>query len=116
VVGHVHLSVGDTVTAKEFYVDRLGFETTASLGDSALFVSAGGYHHHMAMNTWNSAGAGRRARTLGLGQVDIVLPGRDDIGALAERMRHFGIDTRDDGQTVAFDDPWANVIRVTTGA
>ncbi len=55
VVGHVHLSVGDIASAREFYVDRLGFETTASLGGSALFVSAGGYHHHMAMNTWNSA-------------------------------------------------------------
>ena len=55
VVGHVHLSVGDIASAREFYVDRLGFETTASLGGPALFVSAGGYHHHMAMNTWNSA-------------------------------------------------------------
>jgi catechol 2,3-dioxygenase len=114
-VGHVHLSVGDTRSAKEFYVDRLGFETTISMGTSALFVSAGGYHHHMAMNTWNSAGAGRRARTLGLGQVDIVLPHADEIGALGERMSHYGIDTRDDGKTVSFDDPWGNVIRVTSG-
>jgi catechol 2,3-dioxygenase len=115
VVGHVHLSVGDTASAKEFYVDRLGFETTISMGAQALFVSAGGYHHHMAMNTWNSAGAGRRARTLGLGQVDILVPGTDDIGALDERMSHYGIGTRDDGQTVSFDDPWGNLIRVTTG-
>jgi catechol 2,3-dioxygenase len=114
VVGHVHLSVGDTATAKEFYVDRLGFETTISMGTSALFVSAGGYHHHMAMNTWNSAGAGRRARTLGLGQVDILVPAVDDIGALGERMSHYGIGTRDDGKTVSFDDPWGNVIRVTS--
>jgi catechol 2,3-dioxygenase len=114
VVGHVHLSVGDTATAKEFYVDRLGFETTIAMGTQALFVSAGGYHHHMAMNTWNSAGAGRRARTLGLGQVDIVVPGADDIGALGERMSHYGIGTRDDGQTVSFDDPWGNLIRVRT--
>jgi len=114
VVGHVHLSVGDVATAREFYVDRLGFEQTTAFGDSALFVSAGGYHHHMAMNTWNSAGAGRRGPSLGLGQVDILVPGSDDVGALNERMRHFGIGTRDDGQTVSFDDPWGNVIRVTT--
>ena len=114
VVGHVHLSVGDVATAREFYVDRLGFEQTTAFGDSALFVSAGGYHHHMAMNTWNSAGAGRRGPSLGLGQVDILVPGTDDVGALDERMRHFGIGTRDDGQTVSFDDPWGNVIRVTT--
>ncbi len=114
VVGHVHLSVGDVATAKEFYVDRLGFEQTIAIPGQALFVSAGGYHHHMAMNTWNSAGAGRRARTLGLGQVDIVVPSVDDLGSLGERMQHYGIGTRDDGQALSFDDPWANLIRVTT--
>jgi catechol 2,3-dioxygenase len=114
VVGHVHLSVGDIPSAREFYVDRLGFEQTTMFGSQALFVSAGGYHHHMAMNTWNSAGAGRRARTLGLGQVDIVLPSANDLGALGERMTHFGVQTRRDGRTLAFDDPWANLIRVTT--
>ena len=82
-VGHVHLSIGDVAAAKEFYVDRLGFETTARLGDSALFVSSGGYHHHMAMNTWNSRGAGRRRYTLGLGEVEIRLPSADDLGALS---------------------------------
>jgi catechol 2,3-dioxygenase len=116
VVGHVHLSVGDTTTAREFYADRLGFETTIEIPGQAVFVSAGKYHHHMAMNVWNSRGAGRRARTLGLGQVDIVVPSADDVGALTERMSHFGVDTRDDGQTVAFDDPWANLIRVTAAS
>jgi len=114
VVGHVHLSVGDTASAKKFYVDRLGFETTVEMPGSALFVSAGGYHHHMAMNVWNSRGAGQRQRTLGLAQVDIVVPSADDLGALTERMTHFGVAARDDGQTVSFDDPWANLIRVTT--
>jgi catechol 2,3-dioxygenase len=116
VVGHVHLSVGDTVTAREFYVERLGFETTVEMPGSALFVSAGKYHHHMAMNVWNSRGAGPRQQTLGLGQVDIVVPTTDDIGALQERMKHFGISTRDDGQTVSIDDPWANLLRVTAAA
>ena len=67
VVGHVHLSVGDVDSAREFYVNRLGFEATANFGSQALFVSAGGYHHHMAMNTWSSAGAGKRRLALGLG-------------------------------------------------
>ncbi|QAY70149.1 VOC family protein [Xylanimonas protaetiae] len=111
-VGHVHLSVGDIASARRFYVDQLGFDATASLGGSALFVSAGGYHHHLAMNTWNSAGAGRRARTLGLGQLDLVLPTGDDVGALADRMRFYGAATADDGQTLAFEDPWANTVRV----
>jgi len=116
VIGHVHLSVGDTVSAREFYVDRLGFETTVEMPGSALFVSAGKYHHHMAMNVWNSQGAGRRQPTLGLGQIDIVVPGADDLGALTERMKHFGVATRDDGRTVSIDDPWANLIRVTAAA
>ncbi|MCU1636410.1 MAG: glyoxalase [Cryobacterium sp.] len=115
-VGHVHLSVGDVQSAREFYVDRLGFETTAAFGDSALFVSAGGYHHHMAMNTWNSSGSGRRPLSLGLGEVDIVVPTREDLGALGERMSHYGIEPRDDGQTIGFDDPWANRILVTARA
>ena len=115
-VGHVHLAVGDAASAKDFYVDRLGFETTTRFGDSALFVSAGGYHHHMAMNTWNSAGAGRRGRTLGLGQVEIQVPTADDLGALGERMAHFGVEARDDGCTVSFEDPWANLIRATVAA
>ncbi len=112
-VGHVHLSVGDVATARSFYVDTLGFETTAGFGE-ALFVSAGGYHHHMAMNTWNSRGAGRRQLALGLGLVRIEVPGADDLGALTERMRHGGVELADDGRTVAFDDPWANRIEVTT--
>ncbi|KQQ06450.1 MULTISPECIES: VOC family protein [unclassified Rathayibacter] len=112
-VGHVHLSVGDVATAKEFYVDRLGFETTIAYGGQALFVSAGGYHHHMAMNTWNSLGAGRRQLALGLGQVEIVVPGADDVGALGERLRHARVTTADDGRTLAFEDPWSNAIRVT---
>ncbi|MFJ8894758.1 VOC family protein [Leifsonia sp. NPDC102414] len=112
VVGHVHLSVGDVATARAFYVDRLGFETTAALGDQALFVSAGGYHHHMAMNTWNSKGAGPRRLALGLGEVEIQVPTADDLGSLTERMRHYGVQTRDDGRSVAFDDPWANTVRV----
>lgn len=111
-VGHVHLSVGDVDAARSFYVDALGFETTAGFGD-ALFVSAGGYHHHMAMNTWNSRGAGRRQLALGLGLVRIEVPGADDLGALTERMRHGGVELADDGRTVAFDDPWANRIEVT---
>ncbi|MFP7761526.1 VOC family protein [Marisediminicola sp. LYQ134] len=115
-VGHVHLSVGDIAQAREFYVDRLGFETTAALGDQALFVSAGGYHHHMAMNTWASRGASPRTRALGLGEVDIVVPSSDEVGALVERMTHFGSAPADDGRTVTISDPWNNTIRVTSSA
>ena len=49
-----------------------------------------------------------------LGRVDIDVPGADDLGTLVERMRHYGVEARDDGRTVSLDDPWGNLIRVTT--
>ncbi len=109
-VGHVHLSVRDVATARDFYVTRLGFDQTAALGGQALFVSAGGYHHHMAMNVWNSRGAGPRMPALGLGRVDLVLPDTDALGDLTERLRHHGTTVRDDGRSVSFDDPWNNAL------
>ncbi|ROQ39648.1 catechol 2,3-dioxygenase [Frondihabitans sp. PhB188] len=115
-VGHVHLSVGDVPSARRFYVEQLGFEATTEFGPQALFVSAGGYHHHMAMNTWQSAGAGRRQLALGLGLVRIQVPGADDLGALGERLAHYGVATADDGRLLGFDDPWANRIEVSVTA
>ncbi len=112
-VGHVHLQVGDVATAEKFYVDTLGFEKTAGFHGQALFVSAGGYHHHMAMNVWNSRGAGPRKDTLGLGEVLIRLPEKDGVGALHERLARRGIGVADDGADILFDDPWKNRIRVS---
>ncbi len=111
-VGHVHLKVGDVATARAFYVDALGFEVTAEW-NGALFVAAGGYHHHMAMNTWASRGAGARAATIGLGQVSIALPTRGDLDALAGRLRAARVDVRDDGRTLRFEDPWRSLLEVS---
>ena len=76
-------------------------------------MSAGGYHHHMAMNTWTSQGVGLRAPALGLGRVDIVVPTPDDVADLDARARAHGIQTREDGATVELDDPWGNLVRVS---
>ena len=111
-VGHVHLQVGDVQSAQDFYVDTLGFEKTAGWHGQALFVSAGGYHHHMAMNVWNSRGAGPRQDTLGLGEVLIEVPAGDDVGALADRLRVAGLASHHTGAELRFDDPWRNRIRV----
>ncbi len=111
-VGHVHLQVGDTATAEAFYVDTLGFERTAGFHGQALFVSAGGYHHHMAMNVWNSRGAGPRRDTLGLGEVLIAVPSDDDVAGLADRLRVAGIDSFHTGAELVFEDPWRNRLRV----
>ena len=115
-VGHVHLCIGDVTSARNFYVDQLGFESTAELGNTALFVSAGGYHHHMAMNTWQSRGAGRRRLTLGLGLVRIEVPSTDELDSLTDRLAFHSVETRDDGRTLEFDDPWANRIQVSAAA
>lgn len=112
-IGHVHLQVGDVKLAQQFYVDTLGFEKTSGFHGQALFVSAGGYHHHMAMNVWNSRGAGPRKDTLGLGEVLIKLPTANDAGALAERLAHHKIAVADTGAELRFEDPWKNQIRVT---
>ncbi|WP_051259334.1 VOC family protein [Schaalia suimastitidis] len=114
-VGHVHLQVGDTKTAHAFYVDTLGFDLTARLGNSAIFVSAGGYHHHMAMNTWNSAGASRRHDTLGLANIDLFLPEADSIAALEDRLSYAGVAyQRGDGQLTVYD-PWNNQLSIRQG-
>ncbi|MBD5786960.1 VOC family protein [Cellulosimicrobium terreum] len=112
VVGHVHLQVGDVASARSFYVDALGFEETATV-PGALFVSAGGYHHHMAMNTWNSRGAGPRASSLGLGKVALTVPAQDDVGALGARLARAGVATQDDGAVLRFEDPWRNRVEVS---
>jgi catechol 2,3-dioxygenase len=113
VIGHVHLSVGDVATAQHFYVDQLGFDLTTAFAGQAIFVSAGGYHHHMAMNVWRSSGAGRRMPALGLGQVDLVLPSVDELGATAERLQHHGVAVRNVGPTLELDDPWGTLLRLT---
>ena len=114
-LGHVHLQVGDIASAQRFYVDALGFDQTFLMGSQALFVSAGGYHHHMAMNVWNSAGAGPRTSTLGMGVVDIVVPSVDEVAAADERLRTAGFATTHDGRTLSVLDPWRNEIRLAAG-
>jgi catechol 2,3-dioxygenase len=112
-VGHVHLKVGDIASAKAFYVDIIGFDITARFGEQALFVSAGGYHHHVGMNTWQSQGAGPRTPALGLGQVTIRVPDVDALGALRERLVANGVAVRDDGHALDFEDPWNNAVHAT---
>lgn len=111
-VGHVHLQVGDVEQAHDFYVGALGFETTVSTYPGALFAAAGGYHHHVAMNTWNSRGAGPRAARLGLGDVAITVPLREDLDALVGRLRGHGIAHDDDGRRISTRDPWGTQITV----
>jgi catechol 2,3-dioxygenase len=113
IVGHVHLQVGDLTTAQSFYVDALGFEITQSGFPGALFASAGGYHHHIAMNTWNSRGAGPRAARLGLGNVAVTVPGAEDISALRARLTARSIPFTGNSRTISAHDPWGTRVTVS---
>ena len=84
-IGHVHLKVADLERSLRFYRDVLGFEVTLQIGTSAAFLSAGGYHHHLGLNTWESAGGWPPpAGTTGLYHAAIVYPTR---AALADALR-----------------------------
>jgi catechol 2,3-dioxygenase len=86
-VGHVHLKVSDLERALGFYRDVLGFEVTQRMGDSAAFLSAGGYHHHIGLNTWDSAGGSAPAAgTTGLYHLAIVYPTRAKLGDALRRL------------------------------
>ena len=102
-------------TAQAFYVDGLGFEPTLTGSPGALFASAGGYHHHVGLNTWNSAGAGPRAAGLGLGDDAVTVPGREDLDALVARLDARGVLFADDGRSVRASDPWGTQVTVGLG-
>lgn len=86
-IGHVHLKVADLRRSLDFYCDLLGFEITTMYGDQAAFISAGGYHHHIGLNTWYSEGAPRAARHgVGLFHTAILLPTRKDLARLCRRI------------------------------
>lgn len=114
-IGHVHLQVGDIPTARHFYADVLGFEPTIGSYPGAFFVAAGGYHHHIGMNTWRSAGAGHRAPALGLGEVAITVPTTDEVLAVADRLRTAGLEAGHDGRELITEDPWGNQVRIAVG-
>jgi catechol 2,3-dioxygenase len=79
-IGHVHLKVSDIERALEFYRDVLGFEVMARYGEEAVFISAGGYHHHLGLNTWESKGGSAPPRgTTGLFHVAIRYPDRKTL-------------------------------------
>src|SRR5579864_8331845 len=91
-IGHVHLKVSDLDRALSFYRDVLGFELTQRYGDQAAFLSAGGYHHHIGLNTWESAGGGPPPpRSTGLYHVAIRYPDRRSLADAVRRVLDAGI-------------------------
>lgn len=92
-VGHIHLKVSDLDRAITFYGDVLGFTVTQRYGDQAAFLGAGGYHHHIGLNTWHSRGAGPApVRAAGLYHSAFLYPDRASLGAVLQRVLDHGID------------------------
>lgn len=86
-IGHIHLKVSDLSRALGFYRDLLGFEVTLLYGTQAAFLSAGGYHHHIGLNTWHSQGAPPAlVRSAGLYHTAILYPTRKDLAAIYARL------------------------------
>ncbi len=87
-IGHVHLKVSDLNRSLEFYCDLLGFEVMAMYGNQAAFISAGGYHHHIGLNTWHSKGLPPApVNSVGLYHTAIVYPTRKDLAIIYDRLR-----------------------------
>ena len=85
-IGHIHLQVSDLGAAETFYHNILGFDVTQRTYPGALFLSAGGYHHHLGLNTWNSRNAHPASGTTGLASFRICVPGHEALQALAKRF------------------------------
>ena len=117
-IGHVHLKVSDIDRALAFYGDVLGFEETARLGDQAAFISAGGYHHHIGLNTWESKGGSPPPPgTTGLYHVAIRYPDRRALAKALRRVLEAGVSlsgTSDHGvsEAVYLRDPDDNGIEL----
>ncbi len=110
-MGHVHLRVGDLESARAFYADTLGFAVTAE-APGAVFFAAGGYHHHVATNTWSSAGASARPESLGLGSLTVHLGDESALTAVADRLTDAGATFTQDAGLLTVDDPWGNTVRL----
>jgi catechol 2,3-dioxygenase len=114
-IGHVHLQVSDLPAAEAFYHGVLGFDVTVRGYPGALFVSAGGYHHHIGLNTWHSAGATPApAGSIGLRSFTAALPDSAGLDAVAARIKAAGVpqERRPDGILVR--DPFQNALLLTT--
>lgn len=113
-VGHVHLHVGDLAQALGFYRDAVGFDLVARI-DTAVFLSAGGYHHHLACNTWQGRGAPPAPATAsGLHSWTIELPTAAEVEAVGARLAAAGFDTSPADAGFEVDDPWSIRLRVVT--
>lgn len=114
VIGHVHLRVADIPQTEAFYHDVLGFDVMAHYGPSATFMSAGGYHHHIGANTWQSLGAPPPPPdATGLRYFEILLPDRAALAHVVDRVRSAGIPLVEHTPGFLVRDPAQNGVMLT---
>ena len=117
-IGHVHLKVSDLERSLEFYCGVLGFDLITTFGQDAAFISAGGYHHHIGLNTWHSKGGPPAAKnSAGLFHTAILYPTRKDLANIFQRLRDADIQltgAADHGVSEALylDDPDKNGVEL----
>lgn len=117
-IGHIHLKVSNLERAVTFYRDVLGFDVMARYGSQAAFLSAGGYHHHIGLNTWSSEGAGPPPkRSTGLYHFAILYPNRRELARAFKRVLDHGVPIQgasDHGvsEAIYFQDPDGNGIEI----
>lgn len=120
VVGHIHLTVSNLKQSLTFYRDLLGFEVSARYGDSAVFLSAGGYHHHIGLNTWAGVGATPAPRGhTGMYHVAFLYPSRKELAKTLKRIidaNHPITGAADHGvsEAIYLNDPDGNGIEIYT--
>lgn len=117
-IGHVHLHVSDLQSSNEFYTRLLGFDIVGNYaGFSALFVSAGGYHHHLGLNIWAGAGAPNPpVHAAGLDYYTVVLPNRSELETVVKRLHDAGVPTFEEHSHLFVKDPSNNRIRLAVKA
>ena len=109
-IGHVHLKVADLDRAISFYRDILGFDLLFNLG-TAAFLSAGGYHHHIGLNTWQSRdGKPTPAGHAGLEKYVIAIPTQQGLQEVKARLVAHNVPFEEQGSEIQVKDPWGNVI------
>jgi catechol 2,3-dioxygenase len=117
-IGHVHLKVSDLQRSLDFYCGLLGFQVMMMYGDQAAFISAGGYHHHIGLNTWHSKGSGPAPeRAPGLYHTAILYSERKELAAIVKRLIDNGYQltgASDHGvsEAIYLDDPDKNGVEL----
>lgn len=117
-IGHVHLKVSDLQRSLNFYCGLLGFELITTYGEDAAFISAGGYHHHIGLNTWQSKGAPPAPkRSAGLFHTAILYPTRKDLAEILQRLidEQYPISGASDhgvSEAIYLDDPDQNGVEL----